>query len=433
MAETATFYKRALLLFKTRAVDSLQCGMNWYHRSHSEVHALNEDFVDRVIEHRFTIIIIIGLVVSVFYEVYLVLLVVSQFLLLIPLAILVFMNRLWLLWRRIFYTCPNRECSFRGLPIHVCPKCGKNQKKIWSNKFGLFYHYCTCGQKLPTLDVLGRRKLTRLCAACEIRLSEDIGELPEELVALVGGPSVGKTNFLLMSTQRMMNGNNAKGIKAEIVVPGQKQELNQGISDLEAGIPPAKTDVAHKIAYLLRVERESRKSLLYYYDAAGEEFISIKRAGRHENIKHLDGLILLVDPFCLEGLKYKAAMEETGLRASQTPLDNVVASIIATLRRIRFNGSQRNSLPLAVVITKVDAKSVQEVLGDIKHQLPTTEQCEEALIQWGARNSLQLIRQNFKTIRFFACSALGRTPREGDHRPFKGYGIGEPLQWILNR
>jgi hypothetical protein len=126
-------------------------------------------------------------------------------------------------------------------------------------------------------------------------------------------------------------------------------------------------------------------------------------------------------------------MEETGLRPSQTPLDNVVFSTIATLRRIRFNGSQRNSLPLAIVITKADAKSVQEVLGDIKHQLPTTEQCEEALIQWGAPNSLQLIRQNFKTIRFFACSALGRTPREGDHSPFKGYGIGEPLQWILNR
>jgi hypothetical protein len=369
---------------------------------------------------------------AIFYGIYLVLLVLSQFLLLLPLTVLVFMNRFWLLWRRIFYTCPNRECSFRGLPIHVCPKCGKNHKKLWPNRFGLFYHPCDCGTKLPTLNILGRKRLTRLCAACEIKLSEDIGRLPEELVALVGGPSVGKTNFLLMSTKRLMESNNGKGIQAEIVVPRQEQELNQGIADLEAGIPPDKTKVTHTLAYLLRVKRGAGNTLLYYYDAAGEEFSSIKKSGRHENVKHLDGLILLVDPFCLEGLRYEAARGKKGLAASQTPFLNVVSTTIATLRSIRFNGNQSSSIPLAVVITKADAKSVQEVLGDIKRELPTSEQCEEALIKWGARNSLQLIRQNFKTIRFFACSALGRTPREGDHRPFKEHGIWEPLQWILN-
>jgi hypothetical protein len=503
MEDKKTFYKRALLRFKTKSVHSYQHGMDWYRSTHSKVHEWNQDVVDWVTDHLRAIIsigvvvfigitillfidlfknqinesrqvgievigiipilvLIVGAVFAVlvyfslwlmdrillamiyivlfmpvfigviFYGSYLVLLVISQFLLLILLTILFFMNRLWLLWRRIFYTCPNRECSYRGLPVHVCAKCGENHEKLWPNKFGLFYHFCTCGKKLPTLDVMGRGKLTRLCATCKIRLSEDIGELPEELVALVGGPSVGKTNFLLMSTKRLMESKNEKGIQAEIVVPGQEQELNQGIADLEAGIPPEKTKVTHTLAYLLRVKRESRKSLLYYYDAAGEEFSSIKRSGCHKNVKHLDGLIFLVDPFCLEGLKYKAAIEESGLRPSQTPLDNVVSSTIATLHRIRFNGSQRNSLPLAVVITKADAKSVQEVLGDIKRQLPTSEQCEEALIKWGARNSLQLIRQHFKTLRFFACSSLGRTPREDDYRPFKEYGIEEPLQWILN-
>jgi hypothetical protein len=376
------------------------------------------------------------LISALSYGVYLVLLVVSQFLLLVPLTVLVFMERLWLLWRRIFYTCPNRECSYRGLPIHVCSKCGKNHKRLWPNRFGVFYHTCDCGTELPTLDVLGRKRLTRLCAACKIRLFEDIGGLPEELVALVGGPSVGKTNFLLMSTRRLLNGKVCRtgnnSIKAELIVPAQKQELTLGIENLENGIPPGKTQRTHKMAYLLRMNRQSRKSLLYYYDAAGEEYSSINRDGRHENIKHLDGLILLVDPFSLEGLNNRVREEDTGLRASETPWGDVVSSTIATLRRIPAGKNRRKSIPLAVVITKTDVQSVQEMLGDIKKRLPGSEQCEKALVRWGARNSVELLRQHFDTLRFFACSALGRSPGSDNGKPFRDYGIMEPLQWILN-
>lgn len=365
-------------------------------------------------------------------------LVISQFLLLVPLVFLAFVNRMWLLWRRIFYTCPNRECSYRGLPIHVCPTCGKSHNKLWPNIYGLLYHYCDCGTKLTTLDLLGRKRLTRLCAACKIQLTDKIGELPEKLVALVGGPSVGKTNFLLMSTQRLLNGKRNltgktgnNGMKAELIVPAQIQELTRGIENLEKGIPPGKTQRAHTMAYLLRMACQSQKSLLYYYDAAGEEYSTINRAGRHENIKHLDGLILLVDPFSLEGLNNRVREEEAGLRASQTPWGDVVTSTIATLRCMPSR-KRHQSIPLAVVITKADAQSVQEMLGDIKKRLPGSEQCEKALVRWGARNSVELLRQHFDTLRFFACSALGRSPGSDNGKPFMDYGIMEPLQWILN-
>lgn len=374
------------------------------------------------------------LIGAILYGLYLILIVVSQFMLLIPLSIFFILNGLWLLWRRIFYTCPNIECSYRregiyrGLPIHVCPKCGRYHERLWPNKYGLFYHPCTCGHGLPTLDVLGRSKLVRLCAVCKTKLPDR--KLPEELVALVGGPSVGKTTFLLMSTCSLLDGVSEKLIRAEIAVPRQREELTHGIADLEVGIPPAKTDAALIHAYQFWLRRASREASLYYYDAPGEEFSSIERYGRHENVKHLDGLILLVDPFSLEGLSHEAIREGQELGASTTPVDDVVAAMTGTLHRMQGDRG-KSSIPLAVVITKADARPVQEILGDITRQLPTSTQCQQALIQWGAGNSLRVLQQNFKTIRYFACSALGRTPRTGDQRPFQAYGVMEPLLWIL--
>ena len=277
MVET-TFYKRALLRFKDRAVKSYHRGMDGYRHSHDNVKDFGEEVMECVSEHKFKIIIVVGIIVFIgvttlffldlskskvedavqvgiggivggpivgliaglaaagaaylsLWLIYgilmgliylvlftpillgaiaigalLILLVLAQFLLLMPLTVMVLVERLWLLWRRIFYTCPNRECSFRGLPIHVCPTCGRNHEKLWPNIYGLLYHHCDCGKRLPTLDLLGRKRLARLCAACKIQLTDKIGKLPEKLVALVGGPSVGKTNFLLMSTRRLLNG-----------------------------------------------------------------------------------------------------------------------------------------------------------------------------------------------------------------------------------
>ena len=37
----------------------------------------------------------------------------------------------------------------------------------------------------------------------------------------------------------------------------------------------------------------------------------------------------------------------------------------------------------------------------------------------------------FRDVRFFSCTALGRMPDEDDHSPFTPSGVLEPLLWIL--
>ncbi len=377
------------------------------------------------------------LIGGVFYGMYLIVIVGSQFILLLPLSLFFIKNELWLLWRRIFYTCPNIECSFRregiysGLPIHVCPSCGEQHGRLWPNTHGLLHHPCSCGQNLPTLDMLGRHELVRLCAICHTTLPDK--KLPEELVALAGGPSVGKTVFLVVSTQKLLKGVSKNSIQAEIPVPHQKAELEQGIENLSIGIAPAKTDASLIQAYQLLLHRDSRETWLYYYDAPGEEFSSIDRYGRHENVKHLNGLLLLVDPFSLDGLEHEIGKETGELRASPVPWEEVVAATIGTLQQMREYRKRLAAFPLAVVITKADTKAVKKELGDITYAFPTSSACEHTLIKWGAGNAVRLLRQHFTHIRYFACSALGRSPQPGDSRPFQGHGVLEPLLWILNK
>lgn len=372
---------------------------------------------------------------ALFYGVYLLGIVILQFVLLIPLTIFFILNGLWLFWQRIFYTCPNAHCSFRqegiyrGIPTYVCPKCGESHQWLWPNLYGLLFHLCVCGHQLPTLDILGRNKLMRLCAVCKTELPPR--KLPEELVALVGASNVGKTTFLLASIQHLSQNPGKHNVRVELPIPSQRAEITQGIDNMKHGVPPLKTDATVQNAYQFLIERQGRKSWLYYYDAMGEAFTTIERYGRMENIRHLNGILLLIDPFSLDGLRGEAGKVNTGLAASTTRIDDVIAAMIGSLGTVRRERG-RTSIPLAVVITKADTDQVQAELGDIRQTFASTEKCEASLKRWGAGNALNLIQQNFKTIRFFACSSLGRSPQPGDSRPFQAFNVLEPLLWILN-
>jgi hypothetical protein len=38
----------------------------------------------------------------------------------------------------------------------------------------------------------------------------------------------------------------------------------------------------------------------------------------------------------------------------------------------------------------------------------------------------------FRTVRYFACSGLGRVPDPQDVTPFRPVGVTDPLLWILD-
>jgi hypothetical protein len=358
--------------------------------------------------------------------------VLAKLLLLIPLALLFVITRLSELWRGIFYTCPSRQCAYRGLPVYVCRKCGAGNRNLWPNLYGLFHHHCQrCDELLPALDLLGRNKLQRLCGGttCGIPLlGRHAGRAPERLVAIAGAPGSGKTNYLLMAVNEIASadGNRAVRVRGEIDDPHQKEEFQRMWQGIAIGQPAAKTAEVAK-AFLLYAKVGRAKCQLYLYDAPGEEFSSLTSMAERHYLPLLEGFIFLVDPLHLDTSSPKG-----GRDGAAENFKTVVHTTLGTaLKGARVNREGKIPMRAAVVISKADLKEVQAVLGDIRQQPVPGSQCRAALERWGGEAGLRLLEHHFESVEYFACSPLGRAVDPHNRQAFKGAGVLEPLNWVL--
>ena len=365
-------------------------------------------------------------------------------LLLTALSVLVFLpirglHGLWLLHRHITYRCPYDDCAYSGLPIHI--GCGEQFSDLQPSFYGIFYHACrdTDGTdvKLPTLDFLGRNKLDRLCGGCKRPLMfSSFGELAEKPIAVIGGPTTGKTVFLCQAVSKLRDYVNAlPGGKANIDSEGQRLELEQDMQKLTRGQVVSKT-IDKAMAFGLAVKLPKRlRHLLYLYDAPGEDFLSMQRLGQKQSLQHIAGIVLLVDPFSLPGLVACRQRLPSDQQVSEIPLQQVVDVLIAAVNPMLLRQpTERCQVPLAVVINKADALPVNEwptlaVLRECSEA--KSEDCRDALEQLGERPVVHKLESKFAHIKYFSCSALGRMPDRRDTRPFQSVGVIEPFLWLL--
>ncbi len=353
------------------------------------------------------------------------------------LSILLFVPmRLWdeatLLWRRIARRCPYDDCGRAGLPLHVC-SCGAVYDDLRPNFYGVFHHACEHGKgtvRLPTLDILGRKRLPRLCRHCKrpIALSS-FGELPERPIAIVGGAGAGKTVFLRQATRLLRDQlGQAPGSAIEVDGEDQRKDLEADLRLLDEGRVLAKTagDVMQAFALAVRLRRpHSLRCLLYLFDAPGEHFTTMERFGRKQAVQHLAGIVLLVDPLSLPGLA-KAG-------AGTASLSTVAGTLLAGAAGMLMVGpGGTTAVPLAVVLSKSDAlpAEMRKALGPAD-AADASARCRRILERLGAGNELRALEQRFSDIRYFACSALGRPPTPHQAKPFKPVGVLRPLLWLL--
>jgi len=101
--------------------------------------------------------------------------------------------------------------------------------------------------------------------------------------------------------------------------------------------------------------------------------------------------------------------------------------------------ADRCDVPLAVVLGKADALPTDDfpflvalhpsnlpALGEKMHST-----CREALEKLGEGRCVRALEQKFSTVRYFACSALGRVPDPRDTSPFQPVGVIDPFLWMM--
>lgn len=298
----------------------------------------------------------------------------------------------------------------------------------------------------------------RVCPHCRLDLPYYVGRFRQQIVAITGGSATGKTVYLwsLLYQLRevlardpdpfavaMFEDDTSSAIYQHLCrrvlhdryVPDATQAEEQRMGDL----PPV-------IVRMIRAGRR-RPSLcnLIFYDPAGELIESLDDIRYLRYLAHSEAIIYLVgspegpnDPM----LDARASLASEGLGS------------IARQVRAELGIGTKDPLPqtLAVAITKADqflfrdhepaeliaghgqgqafwrqwGKSSQQAVDRVSGR------CEQQLRDLGYDDLVAKARLNFREVRYFAFSSLGKPPNdghlEGDPVPT---GVENPLFWIL--
>lgn len=339
-------------------------------------------------------------------------------------------------WRRIFLVCPHANC-YRPivLPTYVCPNCGATHLRLVPGSYGIFRRICKCTARLPTLFLLGRNNLPSFCphSDCGRPLNSDWGVIRNLHVPIVGGPASGKTSFMMASMCELHDLSRKGEIGLEF--PEKKHEtlFERCRNDFRQGTLVAKTAEQSPDAFLVKLETGDRKSLLYIYDAAGELYQQSDVLARHEYYGYTHGVVFLLDPFSLPQVQvdYAALLKSTSDRVKPCAemAQDVYDRMIGTLRSFSNSDGAFKSIPFAVVVTKADAFGIAK-----KIEVTAVNDINSAVRQWlinnGESNLVRCIENDFKRVRYFHCSSLGRLP-DSSSSPFDPQGVLDPLGWVL--
>lgn len=389
--------------------------------------------------------------------------------LLTPLGALAMLLGLFFAWWRrrhgITLRCKYGDChsqnrKFRDVEVRYrCPgNCGTSYGYMIPSHYGLLFHNCTCGSKIPALKSLRQKKdkkgqilentLIKECPGPSRHpWSSATDPLPSHYIAVAGGTTSGKTHYLTMALKDLLALSAGSGATYQASFDDKKdlEKHRESLERLDQGIPLGRTLRGEApIAFVLRLKDKAGKDeRLYLYDAAGEKYTSLGEETVKDFVffEDLTGIILMVDPLGLPKLKSrvrsKAPQIWEALMVSNLPFEYVVAGLRKNIARyLKLGTSGRTNIPLAVVINKVDAplaaerigaeaKKDAENLGKSEHDL-----CREALIEWGAGNDVQILEADFPRLRYFSCSALGRIPDQSG-QPFRAEQVLPALLWLL--
>jgi hypothetical protein len=349
-----------------------------------------------------------------------------------------------MIWRRIFLVCPNSGCYRRiSLPIYLCPNCGAEHERLVPGTYGTFRRRCQCGQKLPTLFLFGRNKLPAICPheACRRPLSAAVGTKRNLHVPVVGGPAAGKTSFL-MANMVELHGCAANG-EVSLSFPETKDEklFDACRRAFGSGTVLRKTAEFSPDAFLVNLaDGRGKGALLYVYDAAGELYQDTEVLRGHEYYSYTHAILFLVDPFSLQRVQIDYQSSLRGASDAIKPCaerpQDIYDRMIGTLRESSKMGRRFKNQPVAVVVTKVDAFDLASKMRvATSRRRDGTGQESQSVRQWlmdhGEGNLVRSIEHDFKNVRYFCCSALGRMP-DGNGAPFRPAGVLDPLSWALD-
>ena len=361
-------------------------------------------------------------------------------------------DRIYLLKNRIFVACPNCKAKFL-VPTYICPGCNEKHTRLVPGKYGVFYRTCNCGLKIPTHVMTHRSKLEAICPKCETPL-KSTGSRPI-CVPIVGGRSSGKTAYInAFSYEFIEKVAPRNGLTVSHYNDEMKDFYEKEITgDFMGGTTRmTKTEVeiqkasSKAFSFLIYNDKLKPERLIQIYDVAGESFVENLENEIQLQYTYCHGIIFMLDPLSIPVVRNYITdqISDTDRKSLGTlDVELVLDAFQNKLRTITWQSeSTVFTVPIAIVISKCDIKTLEQFIGEDVISEFMTERgldmksyavaedyvCRKFLMENGLASFVANIDMKFKNNHYFKCSSIGHTRETGRYNP---KGVLEPMEWIF--
>jgi hypothetical protein len=284
-----------------------------------------------------------------------------------------------------------------------------------------------------------------------VDLSRKLVESRKLNFPIFGGASSGKTVLLHTILERIIQRSDwSSKVGVKFVRPDESRTHSTVVKDLKQGMEPPKTSELLPTACTVALDAGGWERVLYLYDPAGEALADQEHLSTHRYTSYVHGLILVIDPFSIDRVRqhYESQPDwrEFSIRPSELPLEDLITRVTNHVEQAQeISTTDRIKVPLAVVITKVDAFDLEEKLGPpavqraqfANPELSDEEAGNQVIRSWlrahGEEHTVHMLEKRFTVLQFFSVSGLGRMPDNSASAPYVSKRVLDPIDWLFEK
>jgi hypothetical protein len=302
-------------------------------------------------------------------------------------------------------------------PAYHCPRCRETHWDIRPGPLGILWRTCRCGERMPTLLLLGSASLDAQCPgrACGAELPHGPGTSTELVLPVLGATAAGKTRLMYALVVALEELTSQPGVSVGFADDWTARRLADARVHLDSGRATAATPPALQRGLVLRMRVGRRRRLIQLFDAAGERFASEERTTELRYISRGRTFVLVIDPLSVDGFWNGLTPDDRERLGPLRPVGVPQPALIyqqSADRILDLGGSPKRSR-LAVVFSRAD------VLG-----ASGREDLEVWAAEMGLGGLLRAARLDFGEVTLFHTAAVVRGARVDP-------SISPLLTWLL--
>lgn len=312
-----------------------------------------------------------------------------------------------------------------------------------------------------TCDSCHNISRTRICPACHFELTQDVGQIDQRIIAIIGGRATGKSHYIASLITRLQhvvgkNFNLTIRMLGDDTQARWDRDFYTPLFIRKTVLQPTRTAEVNSQVKAPLIFRITLNNGLYrrainisFFDSAGEDMTSLNTMSvQNRYICYANGIIFLLDPLQIpsvrESLRGTFKLPDMDPRASP---ENIVGRLRDLFeRQFNMKPTQKVKVPIAFTLSKADTllplidpgsaiRRPGEHVGhvDLDDVQSVSTEISNYFSTWISPNFCDIINNNFSSYRYFGVSSLGEQPDAHDHlSTVSPLRVEDPFLWILS-